>query len=87
MIAETHTAYRIAFCARTRAARMALGWTQKQMAEALGVEQDAYRKYETRSPLPHHLIEPFCEIVGLPVVFLVTGHGREPQRRTAGGNE
>lgn len=49
-----------AFCARTKELRIARGWTQMQMAEALGIEKAAYSKYENRSPLPHWLIPRFC---------------------------
>jgi len=30
------------------------------MAEALGIESDRYKKYETRTPMPHWLIARFC---------------------------
>lgn len=52
--------FNVAFCARTKELRKARGWTQAQMAEALGIEKAAYSKYENRSPLPHWLIPRFC---------------------------
>ena len=58
----TKTDFRDAFCARVRAAREASGYTQKEMARLLGVSADNYVKYESRSHLPHHLIERFCLI-------------------------
>lgn len=48
------------FCARTALARERAGYTQATMAEALGMAQGTYHKYEKRSPLPHHLVPQFC---------------------------
>jgi transcriptional regulator with XRE-family HTH domain len=67
------------FCARIRKLREGRGWTQLQMATALGIPLDRYRKYEKRSPLPHHLIERFSLIVGRDAGFLLTG--KEPGKR------
>lgn len=49
------------------------GWTAEQMATALGVPPERYRKYEYRSPLPHYLMERFALIVGRDVEYLLTG--------------
>lgn len=62
-----------AFCARVRELRLSRGWTAEQMAIALGVPPDRYRKYESRSPLPAYLIERFAIIVGQDVEYVVTG--------------
>ena len=62
-----------AFCARVRELRLGRGWTAEQMAIALGVPPDRYRKYESRSPLPAYLIERFAIIVGQDVEYVVTG--------------
>ncbi|PPQ42123.1 hypothetical protein CKO39_18205 [Rhodopseudomonas palustris] len=55
------------------------------MADALGVEQSHYAKYETRSPLPHHLIVPFCTLCEITPAWLysaaITGAERKPRRR------
>jgi transcriptional regulator with XRE-family HTH domain len=61
------TEFRALFCARIRALRRARHMTQAEMAQALGVGAEAYRAYETRSPLPHHLIEPFARITGIDI--------------------
>ena len=61
------------YIARVKALREAKGWTAAQMATALGVPAERYRKYETRTPLPHNLIEPFALIAGVSVEFLITG--------------
>jgi transcriptional regulator with XRE-family HTH domain len=60
-------------CARIHRLRNERGWTAGQMATALGVPADRYRKYEYRSPLPHYLIEQFAVIVGRDVEYVLTG--------------
>jgi len=62
-----------AYCARLRDLRNQRGWTAEQMATALGVPSDRYRKYEVRSPMPVYLIERFALIVGQDVHYVVTG--------------
>ena len=58
---------------RTRSLREARGWSQAQMAEALGVSLARYKKYETRSPLPHHLIPRFAMLVGKDIEYVLCG--------------
>ena len=60
-------------CARVRALRDAKDWSQEQMAIALGVPVERYRKYETRSPLPSYLMERFALITDCTVEHLLTG--------------
>lgn len=62
-----------ALCARVHRLRNERGWTSAQMATALGVPADRYRKYEYRSPLPHYLIERFALIVGREIEYILTG--------------
>jgi hypothetical protein len=45
----------------------------EDMALALDIPADRYRKYESRSPMPHYLIERFALIVGRDVEFILTG--------------
>jgi DNA-binding XRE family transcriptional regulator len=52
------------FCARLRVARVAGGITQAEIAQALGVNLSSYQKYETRTPLPHRLVERFVVLTG-----------------------
>jgi transcriptional regulator with XRE-family HTH domain len=66
------------YIARVKALREMKGVTSAQMAELLGVPAERYRKYESRTPLPHELVEKFALIVGVTVEFLITG------RRVAG---
>jgi DNA-binding XRE family transcriptional regulator len=61
------------YCARIRDLRTQRGWTAEQMATALGVPPDRYRKYEVRSPMPIYLVERFALIVGQDVHYVVTG--------------
>jgi transcriptional regulator with XRE-family HTH domain len=60
-------------CARVHRLREDRGWTSEQMATALGVPPDRYRKWEYRSPMPHYLLERFALIVGRDVEYVLTG--------------
>lgn len=71
-----------AYIARTKKLREGRGWTSEQMATALGVPPDRYRKYEYRSLLPHYLIEQFAAIVDRDVAYILTGKSQSPARRT-----
>ncbi|MDI3563533.1 helix-turn-helix domain-containing protein [Bradyrhizobium sp. Arg816] len=73
---ETETQYKQSFTRRVAEARVALGWKQWQMAEALGMPQDKYKQYEGRSLLPHHLIRRFCLIARVDMEWLMTGQGK-----------
>jgi transcriptional regulator with XRE-family HTH domain len=59
--------FRTVFCARIRALRVAQGMTQAEMAKALGIGGEAYRTYENRALMPHHLVEPFARITGVEI--------------------
>lgn len=75
----TEAEFNDALCARTRCLRKERGWTAEQMAIALGINVDRYRKYESRTPLPHYLVERFALIVGRDIEFVLTG--KHPPRR------
>lgn len=62
-----------ALIARTHRLRNERGWTAEQMATALGIPAERYRKYEYRSPLPHYLLELFALTVGRDVEYLLFG--------------
>lgn len=64
-----------AMLARTKLLRESVGLSQEKMAVALDVPLDRYRKYESRTLLPHYLIEPFAKATGYSIAFVVTGHG------------
>ena len=61
------SAFRDAFITRTKQSREARGLTQREMAIALGIEKEAYSKYESRSCLPHHLVRRFCMVCNISV--------------------
>ena len=62
MADEGATAWNRKFCKRVQQLRERRGMTQADVAEALGVKTDAYKKWETRSPLPQRYIKRFCLI-------------------------
>ena len=66
------------YIARVKALRQLRGMTAGQMSSLLGVPAERYRKYESRTPMPHALMEQFALITGVSVEFLLTG------RRVAG---
>lgn len=68
-----------ALTSRVHRLRNERGWTAEQMATALGIPPDRYRKYEYRSPLPHYLLERFALIVGRDVEYLLTGKTSGPR--------
>jgi DNA-binding XRE family transcriptional regulator len=62
-----------AFVKRIHRLRNERDWTAEQMATALGIPAERYRKYEYRTPLPHYLLERFALIVGRDVEYLLLG--------------
>lgn len=62
-----------AYIARVKALREAKGWTSEQMAIALGIPAERYRKYESRSPLPTYLLEAFAQITDADPLYVLTG--------------
>ena len=74
--------YELAFVARTFAAREAKSLTQDKLAAQLcGVSRGTYKQYETRNPLPHHLIDDFLRETGVSWEYLFTGRGKGPDWR------
>lgn len=73
MLLNEQAIFENAYCQRVQQLRIERGWTQDQMATALGIPLDRYKKYEIRSPLPVYLIERFATIVGRDVEYVVTG--------------
>jgi transcriptional regulator with XRE-family HTH domain len=74
-MAETPTElkYNQALLDRVKRLRIERGMTAERMAIALDVPAERYRKYESRSPMPHYLIERFAAIVGRDVEYILTG--------------
>lgn len=68
------TLFNRGFFDRVRWAReKKMGWTAEQMATALGIPAERYRKYEKRTPLPPYLIQKFALITNVSIDFLLTG--------------
>ena len=74
----TPTTYRRAFVQRVRAARTLASLQPLEMANKLGVPKDTYHRYETRTLLPHHLLEIFCQLTGQDLHWLITGRLQRP---------
>jgi len=69
----TPTAYEESFRRRVRAARALYTDEPKVMARALGIREDTYYRYETRTMLPHYLMPRFCELTGVTADYLING--------------
>lgn len=70
---------------RLKMARKAAGYTQKQFAKALGIDEpDTYAKYENRSQLPMHLLSRVCQLTGHDPWYFLTG---EPSFKSGTNNE
>lgn len=67
-------------CARVARLRAEREWTQEQMATALGVPKERYKKYETRSPLPVYLIPRFAQIMDCSIEYVMTGKASKAER-------
>lgn len=76
--AQPTTAFRRDFIARTRWARIGRSFTQAQAADLLGLAQDKYKQYESRTLLPHELVARFCLLCGIDESWLFTAKGRAP---------
>jgi DNA-binding XRE family transcriptional regulator len=74
----TKTAFKEQFARRVRWARLAHGTTQAELADLLGMAQDTYKQYETRSYLPHDVVPKFCKITKVDPTWLYTGKGVAP---------
>jgi hypothetical protein len=74
---EAEAIYKREFRARVKESRVAAALKQWEIADALGMTQDKYKQYETRSLLPHHLIGRFCVICHINPEWLITGHGQK----------
>ena len=71
---RTTTPARVAFGARMKAARVAAGMTQQQMAKALGVSQQSITAYERGDSAPRtHMLEKLASILGISSQFLLAG--------------
>jgi transcriptional regulator with XRE-family HTH domain len=71
-----HSNFTLAFIDRTKAARETANLTQLEIATILGIKQDTYKQYETRSPLPHRFIPAFCAATHITSDWLFLGRER-----------
>lgn len=85
MTTPTPREWRAKFCRRTAELRDARGWTQEDMATALGIPIERYKKYETRTPLPHDLISRFALLANVTVEQMLAID--KPLRRKASSNK
>lgn len=69
------------FCERIARLRFERGWTQEQMATAIGVPHERYKKYETRSPMPLYLLPRFAMQVDRDLEYLITGRAAPQAKR------
>ena len=72
--------FRQKFIERTIAARKAANLERQDIADYIGVEYQAYQKYETRSLIPHQYLPKFCEATGIEPDFLYFGYELPKQR-------
>jgi hypothetical protein len=77
---STPKEYRDEFLGRVKAARKALTDTetgkrlsQRKMAEMLGLEQDHYKQYESRSMMPLYILVEFCRRTDQHPWYMLTG--------------
>ena len=77
----TEAEYNDRLCQRVRQLRVDRGWTIEQMADAIGVPPERWRKYEVRSPLPQYLIERLAQLMDRDVQYIVTGKSAPPTPR------
>lgn len=69
------------FAGRVRELRAASGLTQLQMADALGIGFEAYRKYEVNIMMPHRLLHQFALICRTDLHYLITGRSKDRAAR------
>jgi hypothetical protein len=71
---------------RTREAREAAHMDRKDVADALEITVENYKKFETRSAIALHLLIPFCRLTGADPYELLTGEpfriGREAKPKS-----
>jgi DNA-binding XRE family transcriptional regulator len=65
--------YRRNLLRRTKELRENSGYTQAEMADFLNIKVEAYKKYESRSLLPHRFIHKFCRLVKVTEELFLEG--------------
>lgn len=79
---ETYSAIVAAYQQRTQQARLESGYTQKEVAELLGIGTDRYKKWENRggSSMPIEYHDNFCFITGTRRDWFMTGKGPRAEK-------
>lgn len=72
------SAFKQRFIQRVRWARDSRGLSQDGIAALMGISQDTYKQYETRSYLPHDLVPLFLLATGVDAQWLYTEKGKGP---------
>lgn len=76
---STPAQYKKEILKRTESCRIASTLSREEVIEQLArrtgqrLKFETYKKWETRTPIPHAFIIPFCEVVGADPYFLLTG--------------
>ena len=76
---STPAQYKKEILKRTESCRIASTLSRDEVIDALNkrtghkLKFETYKKWETRTPIPHAFIIPFCEVVGADPYFLLTG--------------
>ena len=76
---STPSQYKKEILKRTESCRIASTLSREDVTAELGrrtghkLKFATYKKWETRTPIPHAFIIPFCEVVGADPYFLLTG--------------
>lgn len=73
--------FNAAYKDRVKRLRKARFDSAEEMAKLLGIPDDRYKKYETRSMLPLYLVEKFAIAVGQDPLFVLFGKGTDQRRR------
>ena len=73
--------YYVDFRRRLKDLKDDLGYTQDQMAKALGMSKANYQKYEDRSKFPLHKLEQLALVTHQTLDFIVTGKNPRPALR------
>ncbi|MGE5340934.1 MAG: helix-turn-helix domain-containing protein, partial [Candidatus Omnitrophota bacterium] len=67
---------RTPFSARLRDARKAAGFTQKEMADKLMLDEVTYNRYESGDRLPKvDVLQNFYSLTGVNLIWLIIGEG------------
>jgi DNA-binding transcriptional regulator YiaG len=61
---------------RIKALRKKQGWSQRMMAELIGIELARYQKWEQRGRVPPEFLPIFSKLTNTSIEFILTGKRR-----------